>query len=39
MTSGKVYIDGNYTEEFGIGDEFKVDMRPEYDLTCVSFDE
>ena len=38
MTSGKVYIDGSLAEDFGIGDEFKVDMRPEYDLTCVKLE-
>ena len=37
MPEGRVYIDGNFTDDFGIGDEFRVDMRPEYDLTCIRF--
>ena len=38
LEDGKVYIDGNFRIDIGIGDRFYVDSKPEYRLKCIKFD-
>lgn len=34
---GRVYIDGYFTHDIGVGDAFHVDSKPEYRLKCIRF--
>lgn len=34
---GRVYIDGYFTHDIGVGDVFHVDSKPEYRLKCIKF--
>ena len=37
LIEGKVYIDGYYTKDIGLGDVFEVESKPEYRLKCIRF--
>ena len=37
LIEGRVYIDGYYRRDIGLGDTFIVDSRPEYRLKCIKF--
>lgn len=37
LIEGRVYIDGNYTKDIGLGDVFTVDTNPNYRLKCIRF--
>ena len=37
LIEGRVYIDGYYTKDIGLGDIFEVDSKPEYRLKCIRF--
>jgi hypothetical protein len=37
LIDGIVHIDGCYTYDIGVGDEFIVDSKPEYRLKCIRF--
>jgi NAD+ kinase len=37
LIEGRVYIDGYFTKEIGLGDSFTVDSKPEYRLKCIKF--
>ena len=37
LIEGRIYIDGYYTQDMGIGDEFTIDTKPEYKLKCIRF--
>lgn len=37
LIEGRVYIDGYYTKDIGLGDEFTVDSNPSYRLKCIRF--
>jgi hypothetical protein len=37
LVEGKVYIDGYYKRDIGLGDMFTVDTKPEYRLKCIRF--
>ena len=37
MIEGRVFIDGYYSRDLGLGDRFKVDTKPEYRLKCIRF--
>ncbi len=37
LIEGRVYIDGHYTKDIGLGDIFEVDTKPEYRLKCIRF--
>jgi hypothetical protein len=37
LIEGRVYIDGYYRKDIGLGDTFTVDSKPEYRLKCVRF--
>lgn len=37
LVEGKVYIDGHYTKDIGLGDIFEVESKPEYRLKCIRF--
>ena len=37
LVEGRVYIDGYYTRDIGLGDVFTVDTHPDYRLKCIRF--
>jgi len=37
LLDGKVFIDGYWTHDLGLGEQFKVDIRPEHKLKCIRF--
>ena len=37
LIEGRVYIDGYYRRDIGLGDSFIVDSKPEYRLKCIRF--
>lgn len=37
LIDGRVYIDGYYTKDIGLGDVFTVDTHPSYRLKCIRF--
>ncbi len=37
LVEGKVYVDGYYTKDIGLGDIFEVESKPEYRLKCIRF--
>lgn len=37
LIEGRVYIDGYYTKDIGLGDVFEVDTHPDYRLKCIRF--
>ena len=37
LIDGRVFIDGHFTKDLGMGDSFYVDTKPEYCLKCVRF--
>ena len=37
LIEGRVYIDGYYRRDIGLGDTFIVDSKPEYRLKCIRF--
>lgn len=37
LMEGRVYADGNYTYDIGLGDTFTLDVKPEYRLKCIRF--
>jgi hypothetical protein len=37
LIEGRVYIDGYYRRDIGLGDTFIVDSKPEYRLKCIKF--
>jgi NAD+ kinase len=37
LIEGRVYIDGYYTKDIGLGDVFTVDTGPDYRLKCIRF--
>lgn len=37
LLEGRVYIDGYFRKDIGMGDMFRVDSKEEYRLKCVRF--
>ena len=37
LVEGRVYVDGYYTKDIGLGDVFEVDSHPDYRLKCIRF--
>jgi hypothetical protein len=37
LIEGRVYIDGYFQMDIGLGDIFIVDSKPEYRLKCIKF--
>ena len=37
LIEGRVYIDGHYKRDIGLGDTFFVDTKPGYALKCIKF--
>ncbi len=37
LVEGRVYIDGYFRKDIGLGDSFEVDTKPEYRLKCIKF--
>lgn len=37
LIEGRVFIDGYYTKDIGIGDVFTLDTSPDYRLKCIRF--
>ena len=37
LIEGRVYIDGHYKRDIGLGDTFTVDSKPSYRLKCIKF--